>query len=232
MAFFGSFETDREIYSDPIYTVYGAKKSGDPTSEYAVKVFSIHHIGLEAETTTDLEPLLTEIERSRLKGIELQKKAAAISANVAPVLESGRDDRGVWYATRFYPRSVNKIISGRVALTLEALQHIIRSIAQGALDFKRACGRSHGEIKPSHIQLSKSERLSKADVVLSDPLPGDEAEAARYELSDLQAIGRVLLQLVLQRAIEREEDFLINRALEYQLQQDPADRLQIAELVT
>src|SRR5713226_9359959 len=89
MAFFGSFETDREIYSDPIYTVYGAKKPGDQTSEYAVKVFSIHQVGLEAETTMDLEPLLSEIERTRLKGIELQAKAAANSVNIAPVLESG-----------------------------------------------------------------------------------------------------------------------------------------------
>jgi len=64
MAFFGSFETGREIYSDPIYTVYGARKSGDATSEYAVKVFSIHQVSLEAESTTDLEPLLSDIERS------------------------------------------------------------------------------------------------------------------------------------------------------------------------
>src|SRR6266478_7467730 len=209
MAFFGSFETDREIYSDPIYTVYGAKKSGDPVSEYAVKVFSIHQVSLEAETSTELEPLLSDIERVRLKGIEVQAKAAATSAYIAPVLESGRDDRGVWYATQFYPRSVNKIISGRVALNFEAFQHIIRSIAQGALDFKRACGRSHGDIRPSNVQISKSEQFTKADVMLSDPLPGGEQEGARYELSDLRGIGQVMLQLVRQRAIEREEDFLI-----------------------
>jgi len=209
MAVFGSFETDREIYSDPIYTVYGAKKSGEPTSEYAVKVFSIQHVQLDEESSTQLEPLLSDIEKARVKGIEIQGKAAAASSFIAPVLESGYDNRGVWYATRFYPRSVNKIISGRVSLTLEAFQHIIGSIARGALDFKRACGRSHGDIRPSNVQISKSERLTKADVVLSDPLPGNEAEGARYELSDLRAIGQVMLQLVRQRAIEREEDFLI-----------------------
>ena len=60
MAVFGSFETDREIYSDPIYTVYGAKKAGEAASGYAVKVFSIQHVQLDEESTTQLEPLLSE----------------------------------------------------------------------------------------------------------------------------------------------------------------------------
>jgi hypothetical protein len=77
------------------------------------------------------------------------------------------------------------------------------------LDIKRACGRSHGEILPSNVQISRSEKLVEAEVVLSDPMPGGAAEAVRYELSDLRGIGRILLQLVLRREINHEEDFLI-----------------------
>jgi len=209
MASFGSFETERETYSGPTYTVYSAKKQGDPTTEYAIKVFSVHHIGLEPESETQLDPLLSDIERACVERIALQGKAAAASKFVAATFETGRDERGVWYATKFYPRSVNKIISGRVALNREALQHIILSIAQGALDIKRACGRSHGEILPSNVQISRSEKLVEAEVVLSDPMPGGEAEAVRYELSDLRGIGRILLQLVARREIDHEEDFLI-----------------------
>jgi hypothetical protein len=209
MASFGSFETERETYSGPTYTVYSARKQGDPTTEYAVKVFSVHHIGLEPESETQLDPLLSDIERSCVERIAIQGKAAASSKFVAATFETGRDERGVWYATKFYPRSVNKIISGRVALNREALRHIILSIAQGALDIKRTCGRSHGEILPSNVQISRSEKLVEAEVVLSDPMPGDEAESARYELSDLRGIGRILLQLVARREIDHEEDFLI-----------------------
>src|ERR1043165_3552333 len=168
MPSFGSFEVEREIYSGPTYTVYSAKKSGDAT-EYAIKVFSVHHISLEPESATQLDPLLSDIEKACVERIAVQQKAAVSSKCVAPIFETGRDDRGVWYATSFYPRSVNKIISGRVALNREALQHIISSIAQGALDIKRACGRSHGEILPSNVQISRSERLVEADVMLSDP---------------------------------------------------------------
>jgi hypothetical protein len=209
MATFGSFETEREIYSGPTYTVYNAKKQGEPAAEYAIKVFSVHHMGLEPESAAQLDSLLSDIEGACVGRIAVQQKAAASSKFVASILETGSDERGVWYATKFYPRSVNKIISGRVALNREALQHIIWSIAHGALDIKRACGRSHGEILPSNVQISRSEKLAEAEVVLSDPMPGTEAEAVGFELSDLRGIGRILLQLVLRREIDHEEDFLI-----------------------
>jgi hypothetical protein len=209
MASFGSFETEREVYSDPIYTVYSARKAGDPKSEYAVKVFSIQRAGFDPQTTNDLAPLLVDIEDARSNCLEMQAKGAAQSAFIAPVFEQGRDDRGVWYATRFYPRSVNKIIVGNVALTREALFHVLKSAAQGALDLKRACGRSHGEIRPSCIQLSRSERLTKAEVVICDPIPGGPEETQNFELNDLHSIGRILLQLVQQRGIGKDEDFLI-----------------------
>jgi hypothetical protein len=210
MASFGSFETDREVYSEPSYTVFSAKKAGDPKAEeYAIKVFSLHQLELGAETTTDLEPLVSDLERACVNRIAVQQKAASASAYVSPILETGKDDRGVWYATKFYPRSVNKIISGRVALNREALHHIIHCIAQGALDFKRSCGRSHGDIRPSNIQISRSQKLSDAEVVLSDPLPGGEAEATIYELSDLKAIGQILVQLVMQRELTDGAGWLI-----------------------
>jgi hypothetical protein len=209
MATFGSFESDRENYSGPAYTVYTARKPGDAQTDYAIKVFYIRRIAIEAEPAADLDQLLSDIERSCVERIALQQQASSRSQFISPVFETGQDQRGVWYVTRFYPRSVNKIITGRVALSRDALHHIIHAVAQGALDIKRACGRSHGDIQPSNIQISRSERLVEAEVVLSDLLPGGQSEAARYELSDLHAIGRILLQLVLRREISTEEMLIL-----------------------
>jgi hypothetical protein len=206
MASFGSFETEREIYSGSTYTVYSAKKTGDPKTEYAVKLF---HISVDEASTEDLGSLVRDLERTCSDRIAVQQRAAAQSRFVAPVIETGQDERGVWYATDFYPRSVHRIISNKVALRRVDLEHVIRSIATGAHDLKRLCGRSHGDILPSVVQISKSAELTRASIVLSDPLPGSDADAARLERSDLRAIGRILLQLVLCREIEREEDFLI-----------------------
>jgi hypothetical protein len=204
MASFGSFETGREIYSGAAYTVYGAKKSGDPKTEYAVKVF---HIRVDDTSAGDLDTLLRDLERSCADRIAVQQKTAAQSAFIAPVVETGQDERGVWYATYFYPFSVNRLILGKVNLKGPDLEQIIRAIVKGALDLKRVCGRVHGDISPSAVHISRTTDITRASIVLSDPLPGGESQAANFELSDLRAIGRIFLQLVLRREITREEDF-------------------------
>jgi len=203
MPIFGSFETGREIHSDPGKTIYAATKRSDSTWEYAIKIFHMHPEGDNTGAPEDQGAANLEVVvRSGMESVAIQQKAAAASSFVAPILESGRDERGIWYVTRFFPRSVNMIISGRVALTREAVRHMILSVAQGALDMKRACGRSHGDIRPSLVLLSRSEKLSEAEVALSEPLPGSAAEQDRYEKADLRAIGQLLYQLVLKREVD------------------------------
>jgi hypothetical protein len=204
MALFGSFETGREVYSDPGYTVFSAHKQGDSLTEYALKVFRFPVSELEAELAGQTASR-EELEQTRLNSLAVQESAAAASRFVAPIFEKGKNERGVWYATRFYPRSVNKMMSGKVALPRASLEHIIRSIAQGALDLKRACGRSHGDIRTTNIQVGKSEKLTDAEVVLCDPLPGGNDEASRFETCDLHAIGMILLQLVRQRMLTNDD---------------------------
>jgi hypothetical protein len=59
------------------------------------------------------------------------------------------------------------------------------------------------------VQISRSEKLVESEIVISDPLPGGESDAVSFEINDLRSIGRILLQLVQQRAIGNEDDFLI-----------------------
>lgn len=203
MASFGSFETEQEVYSDAVYTVYLARKSGDAATEYALKVF--HWPASDEVELTGQVLRRDELERARVNSIDQQQRAAANSRFVAPILERGRDERGIWYVTRFCPRSVNKMMNGKVALPRTSLEHVIRSIAQGALDFKRTCGRAHGDLRPPNIQVSRSPKLTEAAVMLCDPLPGGEERAAEYEKSDLHALGVILLQLVRQRIFNNDD---------------------------
>jgi len=198
MAAFGSFETDREVFATPLYTVYSARKAGD-SARYAVKLFSAQRLGLDTELAGEFAPQPADLQTARLQALAIQERGAAGSRYIEPILEKGHDERGVWCATPYYDFSVNKLLIGRVALPREALQHIVCSIAQGALDFKRVCGRPHGDIQPLNVQISKGD-LSQAEVVLSDPLPDGALEAA-----DLRGIGSILLQLVRQRALDHEE---------------------------
>src|SRR5215472_18814829 len=105
MASFGSFEGVREVYSDPIYSVYSARKEGD-SAEYAVKVFQLPS-GTADTLMGSQERSREEVLQECIERIKIQQQACANSSFIAPILETGQDDRGVWYVTRFYGRSVN-----------------------------------------------------------------------------------------------------------------------------
>src|SRR5216683_4332444 len=211
MGAYGSFETDRELSSAQGARVYRARQTGvSAGDDFVVKVFSLESlIGPDQQTRSDLDPLLADLSQAFTRRIELQRQAAAESKRIAPILETGKDERGVWYATRFYPRSVHRIIAGRVALSREALFHIVHSIVRGALEVKRACARGHGNLKPANVLIGAAAKLRDAEIALTDLLPGSEAEAARYEIADLRAIGEIIYQLVRRRELADATNWLI-----------------------
>ena len=210
MPAYGPYETTREIASGQGATVFSARKAGETSDNYAIKVFALDSlIRADAEDRSELNKLVAEFNQTFTRSVELQKQAAVVSRHVAPILDVGRDEESVWYATRLYPRTVQKILEGRVALGKEWVYHIVTSIAAGALDFKKTCGRSHGEIKPSNILIGASQKVRDAAVVLSDPLPGDASEAAHYEVADLHAVGQIIYQLVRRREVADASDHSI-----------------------
>ena len=209
MPSYGPYETTREIASGHGAVVYSARKAGESKDNYAVKVFALEPFIDDQDARQELDQLVDQFNQTFTRSIDTQKRAAQSSRNIAPVFEVGREMRGGWYVTRLYPRSVQKILDGRVALSREWFHHIISSVTRGALDLKRICGRSHGEIQPSNILIGAAEKVREAEVVLSDPLPGEAAESARYEAADLHAIGKIIFQLVRRREIEDASDHSI-----------------------
>src|ERR1043166_1049922 len=210
MPAYGPYESTREIASGHGSVVYSARKTGESKDNYAVKVFALDpFLGGGEDLPSELDPLVAEFKRTFRRSVELQKKAAQVSAHVAPILDVGHEARSAWYVTKLYPRTVQKILEGRVALTKDWFFHIVYSVACGALDFKRTCGRSHGDIRPSNILISASQAIRDAEVVLSAPLPGEPSEAARYEAADLKAIGQLIFQLVRRREIGDASDHSI-----------------------
>ncbi len=210
MASYGSFETDREVASGHGSVIYSAHKAGETGSSYAVKTFSLERdIGADQESHEALAPLLEGLARSFTEHVTLQKTAAESSKNLAPIFEFGNDGESAWYVTRLYPRTVRKVIEGRVALSYEAFYHVIRSVVAGVQDLKRICGRPHGNLKPTNVLIGGGARIREAEVVISDPLPGSEADSGRYELADLRAIGQIIYQLVRKRELTDESNWLI-----------------------
>jgi len=210
MATFGKFETVRELSSFHGADVYVARQNGEsPPRDYVVKVFALNHsFGDDEQTKTDLQPLVSDLNRTFTQRISVQKMAAANSPRVAPIIDSGSDNQGPWYATRFYPRTLQKMILGKVNLSPDCILHIIRAVTEGAIALRMAGGRSHGNLKPANVLLGASAKITSAEVVVTDPMPGEISSAADFEVADLQAIGRIIYQLVRRRELADAEQWM------------------------
>src|SRR5580700_10967094 len=158
---FGPFEIVREIESSAGATVYRARKEGDPKGEYAIKIFSPERLAAEQSSgdISALDPLFKDLGAAFVSSVNLQKKAADGSPLFAPILAGGQDERGAWYATRYYAGSVKRMLELFTALDVPDLFHLLHSVAKAALHLKQTCGRSHGNLKPSNVLIGGSGKL-------------------------------------------------------------------------
>ncbi|HEV2394915.1 MAG TPA: PEGA domain-containing protein [Verrucomicrobiae bacterium] len=201
---FGAFEAGRVLDSGNGAIVYEARKEGDSKGRYVLKVFAPERLMAEeaGEERSALEPLFKDLGASFTSRVNLQKKAADSSPYFAPILAAGHDERGAWYVTRFYPRSIKAMLERIVALEAPDLFRVVQSAVRAALHLQRTAGRSHGNLKPSNIFVEGVRKPRSSRVVVADPQPGDAAEAERYEREDLRAIGQLIYQLVFKRAVD------------------------------
>src|SRR5271169_220692 len=155
METFGPFETGRLLDSGGGATVYEARKQGDRQGRYAVKVFSLDRLvtGDQQEAATELAPLFHDLGETFTQRVNVQKQAAEGSRCFAPILDTGQDERGPWYATKFYVRSIEGMLDRLVVLEPRDLFHVVLTVVDAALHMKKVCGRSHGNLKPSNIFL-------------------------------------------------------------------------------
>ena len=209
MQSYGNYEIDREIASGQGTVVYSARPPGKPGAPTcAVKVFSPNLLTLlDAATSEELNETYKGITRDGLRKTEIQKQAAAISPHVAPILDHGQDATTVWYATRLYPQSLQQVLNSRVQLREPAILNILRSAVRGSRAVQQACGRPHGNLKPSNIFLERTTALQTATVVVADPVAGEPADAETLELADLKALGQILYQIVRRKPINSSEEW-------------------------
>jgi hypothetical protein len=181
-----AYDLDREISSGRGTAVYAARRKGTARSRlYAVKVLRL------------LDPSGGSVSNaprvvSFLKAAELQKKAQELGArHIAPVFRIETDSAGAWYASRYYPSSLSRVIEGRIRLDLEDFHHLFHSILRGLCDLKKRTDQSHGNLKPSNVLFEGSGKLRRRRIFLADLKPSPEDPGAG-ELSDLRALGEIL----------------------------------------
>lgn len=203
---FADYVVTRQLAVDQNTVIYRARKKEAAATEknerYVIVLF--HSLPTAqasvAEADPSLQTLVQDLQLSFLEAVKQQKKAheAGVSS-IVPVYDFGIADQGAWYATDYYPRGfLKKWITQRAGVTEDELRHIVYSTAQCLVQLKKQCKRSHGNLAPANILIGGKlgTPLRDAPIILTYLPPGDEKDAAGYELADLRALGQIVFQLV------------------------------------
>lgn len=192
MPSFDQFETVRELYRSGLYSVSVARRTSGGAESNAVK---------ECRSSGGIlgEAQAEALVRVFLERAEVQQKAAAAGKHWAPIHALGRSEGGGFYATDLYPHSAQKLVVGRVSPDGRSLRVIVAAVLAGLRELRDACGRGHGNIKPSNVLFSGGGDAPVASVVLTDPAeaapPG--SDDGPTPAGDLRAVGELIHQLVL-----------------------------------
>jgi hypothetical protein len=192
MTTFGRYETTRDLFRGGLGTVSVARQSGKGgKDEFVVKSM---HVGDTVQNRADAQRAAQGfLERAAV----MQKLTEAKAKGWAPIHEMASGGGGAFYVTDRYPRSLEGLIGGRVRLDGAALSNIVSSIVEALGEVQQVCGRGHGEIKPTNVMLDRVGQVDKARVILTDPAAKGSGDAKADETRDLQALGRLLYQLIL-----------------------------------
>ena len=202
MPIFGDYESTEELYRHGLgYVARARRLSGsEGKGEFAVKV-------LQPPIRVAESDVLRVAVQSFQSLCRLQANLATESKFWAPIHASGSGPTpgAAYYVTNYCPRSLQKLIVGRVNLSPEGLHHIVDSIVQGLIDLRKTAQRGHGDLRPTNVLLSGSGIIVRTSVLLTDlaPLkqsPATADVATRIDEEDLTALGGIIYELVLHRS--------------------------------
>lgn len=193
MPTFGKFESTRELHRSGLAVVYAAREAGSAGPErFAVKEIQLGHGILRAR---QVEGLAAEF----LGRAEVQMAAAKQGSHWAPVHDSGRSEDGAYIVTDLYPRSAQRLASGRVKLDSADLRLIVDSVLQGLAELRASNGRAHGNLKLANVLITETSDGAIEKCLLTDPAP-DSAVTGDAGNADMHALGEVIHELVLHQA--------------------------------
>ncbi len=193
MAKFGQYETGRPLYRTGFNAVYLWQPGEKGTRRRIIKAY-------QPSVRVRNERVAAAQSRAFVDSAGTQQKASREDArHWAPIHECGVSPEGAFYVTDYYDLSAQELVDGRVNVGTAGLYHLVRSVTQGLLALKRACGRPHGNLKFTNILIAKPKGLTRKQIVLTDPCPGNQLDVETHAKMDLKQLGAMIHQLVMHR---------------------------------
>jgi TonB family protein len=190
MPVFGAYETSEEHSRSTRTTVWKGRGVAGRGGDIAVTVCNIE------EWLDDSERAEAHLQAFGEAVGDLQKLTAAASRHWVEVEATSTKPGESWFVTRFYPRSLERVLDGRIPVDGPTLHWIVSSVIEGMRELEQVLQRPHGNLKAANIFIDNEGPLRGAPLLLADLKPRRELVAADARAADFQELGKIVVQLV------------------------------------
>ena len=187
----GNYEILDEVSVTRHGSISRARQTNGERGLFAVKRFRMA-VDDPSEPNWELQ---TFLDRARVQ----QTLAAGGARRWAPIHDLGIDLDSAYYITDYLPLSAQKLIDGKVRLKSKELFAVVIGIVNGLSELKALRNRAHGNLHARNVLISGSD-LPTAAILLTDPATNGQA-VRLGEAGDMRALGELIHQLVLHRAV-------------------------------
>jgi hypothetical protein len=145
-----------------------------------------------------------------LLSVSTQQQAARSSRWWAPIHKVNESAPAA--VSDYYEKSVEWLISRRVALGHRDVYRIVSGVLTGLKAIENACSRPHGNLKPSNVLISGKGRIAGSRLALCDPAPSrallpDPSNPHASRAADLHHLGQMLYELVTHDPFNEIDDY-------------------------
>ena len=195
MATFGRYEADRPLDRTSFSTIYLLRSTEAGGRQRVIKAQNAS-VGMHEEALEAAQ------RQAFLDSAAVQQTVARFEAKSwAPIHEFGTASSGPFYVTDRFDFSLQWLIDGHVKLGAAGIHNIANSIVRGLLALRQGCRRPHGNLKSTNILIAGRRDMSRATVVLCDPLPDCHLDPAAHAKADLRRLGEILHQVVVHGSV-------------------------------
>ena len=153
MTRYGDYETSDAHHHGARVAVWRAHRVGvDGGEEFAVKTCQASEWNDAASEAAIFDAFVGSTEAQG-------QVAARRSRHWVPVLDSGRSPEQAYWVAPFYPRSIERVIEGRMQLSPADLHWVASAIVRGLADLEIELKRPHGNLKPANLFIDGTGRF-------------------------------------------------------------------------
>ena len=186
----GQYVLTRELHAAALGGVWLATTTDRPGETFVVKLF-------QAQSRMDRHAAAAESMQVFLERARTQRQLVVSGArHWAPVHDAAIRGDVAYYATNYYEHTLKRLMDGMVRFNIRSLHTVVFDILAGLTELRQSLALSHGNLSSGNVMLRGPRGKPWSHAVLTDPHLTDASDPALGEAADVNALGRLVFQMV------------------------------------